>query len=326
MTGYGRGAVDDQGVRVSVEIRAVNHRFLDLKVRGGALSPELEEAVGGAIRSRLERGSVIALVRIERNRQQPGVRVDQEVAKRIHAELSELRAALGLEEPVPLALICRQPGVLVTGEPEQAEDDSDEARAHLRSCARAAVDQALDALVAMRSTEGAHLAREFERRLSRLAELVEDIARRAELAPAEARKRLEERLARLLEDAGSEGKGRGAAARSESAASSAAAASSSGAGGAAQVDPVRLAQEVAFLADRLDITEELVRLRGHLAHAAELSAETGAIGRRFEFLLQELGREFNTVTSKSQSADIARLVVEAKAELEKLREQVQNVE
>jgi uncharacterized protein (TIGR00255 family) len=220
-------------------------------------------------------------------------RVDHAAAARVHAELTELSRALGLTQPVTLELICAQPGVMAI---QESEDDS----AVVAACVRQAVDQALSSLIRMREAEGKALALDLEARLSRLADLVEHIAALAQAAPEQARRRLDEHLTRLLQ-------------KSQIA-----------------VDGQRLAQEVALLAERLDVTEELVRLRSHIQHVhalmAEVSATGAAVGRRLDFLIQELGREINTVGSKSQSAEIARAVISAKAELEKIREQVQNIE
>jgi uncharacterized protein YicC (UPF0701 family) len=309
MTGYGRSAVESRGTRAAVEIRAVNHRFLDIKLRGSALSPELEEAVMGAVRKRLERGAVQMMVRAEQRGEMPAPQIDREAARRVHAELSALRVELGIDEPVTLALICSQPGVLVArvdeGSAAAAESPSQPSSLamgeppgkHTTACVLDAVEQALVALVRMRETEGAVLARDLEGRLGRLSAMVDEIAAHAESAPGEVRRRLEERLARLLE------------------------------GGAVAVSPERLAQEVAILADRLDVTEEIVRLRSHIEHCRAMCRESaGAVGRRLDFLVQEMGRELNTISSKSHTLAISRAVVEARAELEKIREQVQNIE
>ena len=149
----------------------------------------------------------------------------------------------------------------------------------------------------MRDAEGESLAKDMVLRMQHLAALTAELSRHVALAPQEAERRLRDRLGRLM-------------AQSK-----------------VTVDEARLAQEVAILADRMDVTEELVRIKSHIGQLAELMAQrASAIGRRLDFLVQELGREYNTVASKSQSADIARLVVEAKAELEKVREQVQNIE
>lgn len=298
MTGYGRGAVESRGMRAAVEIRAVNHRFLDIKLRGSQLAPEMEEAVTAAVRKRLERGAVNVTVRVEQPGDVAAVQIDREAARRVHAELSALRQELGIDELVTLALVCSQPGVLVSRADDSAGEDTDRDRDRDRgACVLEALAQALDALVRMRETEGSALARDLGGRFGRLSELAEEIAGHAQVAPAEARQRLEERLSRLVEGTG------------------------------IAISPERLAQEVAILADRLDVTEELVRLRSHLEHAEGMCTEAaGGVGRRLDFLVQEMGRELNTIASKSHAVPIARAVVEAKAELERVREQVQNIE
>lgn len=290
MTGYGRGASETDGILATVEIRSVNHRFLDLKLRGATLAPEVEEAITGAVRERVERGSVTVQVRVEQHGEVSALRIDREAARRVHAELSAMREELGIDEPVSLALICAQPGVMVLRQDEPGGEG-------VASCVLEAASRALDGMIRMRETEGMALSRDLEGRLSRLSELVDELAENAQREPAQARQRLHERLARLME------------------------------GSEIAVEGDRLAQEVALLADRLDITEELVRLRSHLEHAGFLGSEIpNAVGRRLEFMVQEMGREINTVGAKSHSAEIARLVVDAKAELEKIREQVQNIE
>ncbi len=290
MTGYGRGVAERDGRRAIVEIRSVNHRFLDLKLRGTTLDPPVEARVGTAIRAECKRGSVTAMIRLEQRGAAATMRVDVEAAKRVFGELSALGETLGLSEPINLQLLCAQPGVMV---PDDTEDDAEEVAA----CIVEAVDLALAGLVAMRTAEGEALVRDLEGRLERLETLSGEIADHVETAPEWARRRLEERLGRLLQKSQIE------------------------------LDEARLAQEVAILADRLDVTEELVRLRSHVDQVRQiLRGADQPIGRRCEFLVQEMGRELNTIASKSQSADIARTVVDGKAELEKIREQVQNIE
>jgi len=290
MTGYGRGQAERDGRRAVVEIRAVNHRFMDVKLRGAALDAALEERVTSRVRERITRGSVTVTIRLEGGPAEAALRADPEAARQVHAELRVLSAALDLDPRISLELVCAQPGVLVPVE----GDRSSEA---LAECVAESVERALDGVVAMRDAEGQSLARDLARRLDALRGLTASLERLASTAPDDAGRRLRDRLSRLL------------------------------AGGKLAVDDARLAQEVAILADRMDITEELVRVGSHIGQLGELLGQPHqSVGRRLDFLVQELGREFNTVASKSQSAEIARLVVEAKAELEKVREQVQNVE
>jgi uncharacterized protein (TIGR00255 family) len=287
MTGYGRGAVERGEVHATVDVRSVNHRFLDLKLRGGQLPAAVEDAIAARVRAAIERGSVAVAVHLRGGA--PGAaRIDGDAAVRAHRTLAELAARLAVPGP-DLALVLAQPGVVTA---EEALDDGSAA------AALAALDAALVQLDAMRAAEGAALAAEIARRLDELAVLRAQIAGLAAGVPQQVARRLTERVRRLVDDAG--------------------------AGGA--VDPGRLAQEIAVLAERADITEELVRLTSHLDQARALLGATGAVGRRLEFLVQEIGRELNTIASKAQDAGVAALVIDAKAELERMREQAQNVE
>ncbi len=289
MTGYGRGEAEVEGSRAVAEIRSVNHRFLDLKLRGSNLSMELEEAVRGRIKGALSRGSVTVTVRSESSSAARQLRIDADAARSAFEALGELADSLGLARPTDLSLLCSLPGVVAMAE-------SDEAGESASSAALLAVENAIAALVSMRAGEGEILGRDLEERLSRIEDLSELVSKSAAIAPQRAQTRLAERIERLL------------------------------AGGTVDVDAERIAQEVAVVADRQDVTEELVRVSAHLEQFAKLMGESKAVGRRLDFLVQELGREFNTIASKSQAVEISAAVVEAKAELEKLREQVQNLE
>lgn len=289
MTGYGRGEAEREGTRAVVEIRSVNHRFLDLKLRGHSVGLELEDKLRSRLKKALSRGSITLTVRVDSGASERDVRIDAAAARRVHRALCTLADDLGLERPRGLELICSVPGVVNVD--DSRPDES------LAEAAIAAMTAALEALVSMRQHEGDVLAGDLRGRLERLVELTCALEEHARVAPEEAQRRLTDRIDRLLSSAKIE------------------------------VDPSRLAQEIAVLSDRLDVTEELVRVRAHVDQLLNLMAtSTDAVGRRLDFLVQELGREFNTVASKSQSAEISSLVVEAKAELEKLREQVQNIE
>jgi uncharacterized protein (TIGR00255 family) len=297
MTGYGRGLAERDGRRAAVEIRSVNHRFMDVKLRGAPLDAGVEERVSARVREKISRGSVTVTIRLEGAGGAAAVRVDQDAARRVHDELRQLAAALDIEPRISLDLVCAQPGVLVPVDGERSHNGHHAMDDALAECLGEAIDRALDDLVTMRDAEGQTLARDLARRFDALRELGAALERLAGTAPEDAERRLRDRLSRLL------------------------------ASGKVAVDEARLAQEVAILADRMDVTEELVRVGSHIAQLDDLMTQSHqAVGRRLDFLVQELGREFNTVASKSQSAEIARLVVEAKAELEKVREQVQNVE
>jgi uncharacterized protein (TIGR00255 family) len=282
MTGYGRGTT---GGEITVEVKAVNHRFLDLKIRetaGRVVTAALEEQIGARIRARIERGSLAISVHAARARGTGAFAIDADAASRAHDLLTALAARLGTPPP-ELALVLAQPGVIVTQ--EAALDD---APAHVL----AALELALDELDRMRATEGAALAADLAARLAELDALRADLAAHAAGLPALLARRLSDRIA----------------------------AATTG------LDPQRLAQEVALLVDRADVSEELVRLASHLSQVRTLLEGKAPAGRRLDFLAQEIGRELNTIGSKSALAELTRVVVEAKAVLEKLREQIQNIE
>lgn len=285
MTGYGRGVAEHAGVRATVDIRAVNHRFLDIKLRG-SVSPAIEDAITTKVRTALERGAITISVAVEHHAQRVAARIDLDAAQRAFEQLTSLATHLGLARP-DLPLVLAQPGVVVDSTVETGHDPT---------AVMTALDSALAQLDLMRSAEGKALETELVARLDELTALRTTIAALAANVPQLVSKRLQERVKRLLEAE------------------------------ATSIDPARLAQEVALLADRADVTEELVRLVSHLDQARTLLAGATAAGRRLDFLVQEIGRELNTIGSKSSLAEISSTVVDAKAVLEKVREQVQNVE
>jgi uncharacterized protein (TIGR00255 family) len=286
MTGFGRGVAEQGGLRATVDVRSVNHRFLDLKLRGVPIAPAVEEALATRVRSAIERGAVAVSVHVAREDAIAGVHIDVEVAQRVHRQLAELASQLGLAAP-DLALVLAQPGVVVAAD-ERTDDDPP---------VLAALEAAIAQLDRMRNAEGAALAADLGARFDELTKVRTQIATLAASVPTQLTKRLQERLRRLLEPQDM-----------------------------SAIDPARLAQEVALLADRSDITEELVRLSSHLDQARALVSAPGSVGRRLDFLVQEIGRELNTIGSKSTLTEISAAIVDAKAVLEKVREQVQNIE
>lgn len=284
MTGYGRGVAEHAGVRATVDLRAVNHRFLDIKLRG-TLSPAVEDAITTKIKAALERGAVAVSVHLERDVHVASTRIDIEAAKRAGEALVHLATQLGLAKP-DMALVLAQPGVTVDAGAETGQESK---------AVSTALENALAQLDQMRTTEGIALGLELAQRLDELSQLRIQIATLAAGVPQLVSKRLHERVKRLLDPE-------------------------------TTLDPARLAQEVALLADRADVTEELVRLASHVDQMKALLAGSTPAGRRLDFLVQEIGRELNTIGSKSTQSEISSTVVEAKAVLEKVREQVQNVE
>jgi uncharacterized protein (TIGR00255 family) len=287
MTGFGVGDAPLGDGRVVVELRALNHRFLDVRVR---LPEELLDQsffIEQQARESLARGRFDIGVRLE-GAALPPPRFSVERARALYRGLAQLRDELAPGTELPITALTGMPD-LVTN-PTTA--DAEGARTALKS----AFDAALVRLDEMRRQEGEALLRELSARLASARKLRATISLRGPEMLDGYRTRLRDRLDRLLSESG------------------------------VQVDAGRLEAEIVILADRSDVTEELVRLDSHFDQFTRLLNADGPVGRRLDFLLQEIGRESNTIGAKSQDAPIAHLVVEMKAELERIREQVQNVE
>ncbi|MBI9076021.1 MAG: YicC family protein [Desulfatibacillum sp.] len=289
MTAFARAEKQAEQKIVSVEIRSVNHRFCEIAVRIPRPWISLEEKVKARVRQSVDRGRVDITVEIQ---SQGGgsqfYEADISLARNYYQALKQVHEALDLEAPIPLDSIVRINGVInATSVQPDLESDWEQMEQ--------ALTQALDTLVSMRETEGRALYEDFLARLAQLEIFLEEISRAAAGQPAAHLEKLRERIDALLE-------------------------------GAAEVDPTRLAQEAAFLADKSDITEELVRARSHIAQIRAILLQEEPPGRSLNFLAQELHREFSTMGSKSSDAALSHVVVAAKAEVEKIREQVQNVE
>jgi len=283
MTGFGRGTATLGDRRLRVEIRSVNHRGLDLKIRSGDADAFCDAEIARAVRAAVERGAITVQVRDDASDAAGGI--DEGRVRVVFGALERLRAELQIDEPVTLATVGAFLGASHGAAPSGEV---------LWEALRPAVTDALAELGTMRAREGVALAADLGARRARLTDLAGALRARTATLPERFAQRLEERLA--------------------------------GAGRAAAVDPGRLAQEVAVMAERLDVSEELVRLETHLGHLGEILAGGGAVGRKLDFVIQEIGRELNTIASKAQDAETAALVIDGKAELEKLREQAQNVE
>jgi uncharacterized protein (TIGR00255 family) len=287
MTGYGIGHARSKDAQVVVEARAVNHRFLELRARAAATLGEHSVLLEEIGRARGQRGRIEITARIEGTLGGP-VRLDVERAASALHDLQALSLRLGRSETIPLALLASVPDLFVSDAGISSDD--------LRDAMRDAASRAFDQLESMRKAEGAALGRDLTVRLQRIGKLCADVLARSDDAVDAARDRLKARIERLL-------RGTGVA-----------------------LDPGRLEHEVAVLAERADIAEELTRLQSHVDQLADLlKIDSEPIGRRIEFLLQEMGREVNTLGSKTADLEITALVLSLKAELERLREQAQNV-
>jgi uncharacterized protein (TIGR00255 family) len=282
MTGFGRAAVAVGSRRFVVEVRSVNNRGVDVKVRGREVDAACEIEIIRAIRASVERGAVAVSVRED---SAGGAGLNTERVRALHTALETVAHELALPGAVDLATVAAFLG-------ESAMTEA--APAITWEALRPALTEALAGLGAMRAREGDALADDLRARLRRLKDTVAAIRQGSGALPTRAARRLQERLAAVAAEPA--------------------------------LDPGRLAQEIALLAERLDVSEELVRLQTHLGHLGRLLEEAGATGRKMDFVIQEIGREINTVGAKVQDADIAALVIEGKAELEKIREQAQNIE
>jgi uncharacterized protein (TIGR00255 family) len=284
MTGFGVGTAALGGGRLVLEIRSVNHRYLDVRVRLPVEISEHAFFLEQTAREKLARGRYDVGGRLEGPRES----LSLERARAAYQTLSKLRDELAPGTDLPVSAILALPEITASGTALE-RDDVQRALAEAFGGAHAA-------LGSMRETEGAALARELGLRVVKMRELCTAIRARSGEALIAQRARLKARLERLLEDV------------------------------KIATDPGRLELELAILADKSDVTEELVRLDSHLAQLDVLIAESEPVGRRLDFLLQEVAREANTIGSKSQDTALSHTVVELKSEIERMREQVQNVE
>ncbi|HXL14939.1 MAG TPA: YicC/YloC family endoribonuclease [Methylomirabilota bacterium] len=292
MTGYGRGEVLVDGLRLTAELRSVNHRFCEISVRLPRALSALEGEARKLLTERVTRGKVSLAVTWGgegEHQAEPSatLRLDAHAADRYMTLLRELKAKYGLTGDIDVRSFASLPNIFVWEEPAS---DTDAYASVLRNV----VSKATDDMVRMKELEGETLRSDLESRVESIRGRVAQIRERAPDRLRDARNRLRERVNLLLENG--------------------------------EIPEERVAQEVAILSDRLDCTEECVRLESHCGHFRKLLLEESTPGRKLNFLLQEMNREINTIGSKSSDVPIVEQVVEVKEELERIREQVQNIE
>jgi len=289
MTGYGRAEAQTASGRFTVEMRSVNHRFGEVLVRLPRDLAPLEDRVRAVVQTRVLRGRVeVTVIREDRATRTKTVRADVDLATAYAQALKELAGVLRVREGMTLAQVAALPDVIRV---EETKEDLDTLWPQLAT----ALEEATTDLVEMREAEGRRLAEDLETRLLHVEELARGVEARSRGAVGEFVTRLRERIAALL--------------------------------GEVPVDENRLAAEVAIFAERSDVSEEVTRLRSHVAQfRQDLRDAEGAVGRRLEFVLQEMGREVNTTGAKANDLEITRAVISMKGELESMREQIQNVE
>ena len=288
MTGYGRMSVERDGRQLTVELKSVNHRFLDLSFRMPRSFNCLEDMARKMIGARLARGHVDVFATYHNMREDSKkVTVDEALLGAYMTALDQIREKAGLADNRGLMQMAQMHDVLVVSE---AEEDQEA----LKDLMEEALTGALDQMQEMRLREGESLKADVLDRINRLEKMTGQIEERYPATVAEYRQKLRARVEELMDGAA--------------------------------MDEQRLIQEVAVMADRSAIAEETVRLHSHFAQVREMAEAKEPVGRKLDFIVQELNREVNTISSKSQDVPITNLVVSAKAEIEKIREQVQNIE
>ena len=288
MTGFGRGQASDSGYVLTVEMNSVNSRYAEVSARIPRSISILEPRIVELVKNGIARGKVNVTVSIETESGGVGreIAADVDLGRAYHDAAVELREQLGLVGEIDLTSILRFPDIIATRESEPNTE-------LIRSLVETATGAALTELHEMRVREGQALAADFTERMVTVRAQLAKVEERAPERVEAAKLRLEERVETLLSGN--------------------------------VIDPQRIAMEVAMLADKYDVAEEITRLKSHLDQFEVLMSQDNA-GRKLNFLLQEMNREVNTIGSKSNDADMAHLVVEMKEEIERLREQVQNVE
>ena len=288
MTGYGEGAAESADWKIRVEVKTVNQRFLDIAFHTPRLLNAEEAAMRDVIKKHVARGKLDLFVTVEDLREgRVNIRVDHKLAMAYHQALNEMSDLLRVARPDDVAVIASYPDVLTVEETASFEGGE--------PVLVQALTQALTALDTMRQTEGGNLEQDFLRRIGTLSQFVEKLRTLAPDIVAHYRERLQATMEELLS--------------------------------AEDIDETRIIEETALYADKVNFTEEVVRLESHFAQfRAIIEGADAPVGRKLDFLIQEMNREANTIGSKCQSAEAAQTVVDMKSEIEKLREQVQNIE
>ena len=288
MTGYGRKKAENDQREVTVEIKSVNHRYLDLNIKVPRIYSFLEEAVKSAVSSRVSRGKVDVFVSVfTKDGKDVKVTPNLELIREYVEALRQVRDTFGLADDISTMGVAQMPDALSI---DKEEPDNEAVQQQVLEV----VGQALEEYDAMRRAEGARLCQDIVQRAGRIGQLVDHVEERSPQTVEEYRKRISARMQELLGDT--------------------------------EIAEQRILAEAALFADKVSVTEEIVRLRSHLAQLNTMLSADTAVGRKLDFLVQEMNREANTIGSKSVNAKIAYLVVDIKALIEKIREQVQNVE
>ncbi|MFQ5865410.1 MAG: YicC/YloC family endoribonuclease [bacterium] len=288
MTGFGRGEVKENDIEVSVEVRSLNHRFLEIDIRAPKNLANFEKEIKELIRSQLSRGRVSATINLKGEEESTfGLTLDKQLATNYLKLLKELKEELGLEGSVSLEHLFNFPDIITYENSKKVDED-------VWAPVKKALELALADLREMRHREGLEIKKDLQRRIDAIGVIIEKIENRSKVRSKEELAKLKKRV--------------------------------QGFSGLEPIDGNRLELEVALLAEKMDVTEECIRFKSHNTLFSELLDNEESEGRKLNFLLQEMHREANTIGAKASDAEIAHWVVEVKEEVEKLREQIQNIE
>jgi uncharacterized protein (TIGR00255 family) len=288
MTGYGQAQINKSGYQISCEVRSVNHRYLDTNIRMPRRYALLEDNIKEEIKKYVSRGRLEFTINIEKTEAKArNIKVDKDLAITYHRYLKELADDVNISPQIKIIDLFRLPEVFVL---EEDVEDVEE----IWPILQIALTEAMQSLVAMRNREGNYLIEDILQRTDLIADMVTELEQRSPLVAKEHTDKLRQRISGLI--------------------------------GNELLDEARIYQEAALFAERINATEEIVRLQSHIQHLRQLLQEQNSVGRKCDFLVQEMFREINTIASKANDYEMSRIVVETKAELEKIREQLQNLE
>jgi len=290
MTGFGRGETNIDSINISVEIKSVNSKGFNLTTKLPESILSYEQQIINYIKSRIKRGQINITIELNKNNLSPKskVVVDHDLAKEYWRQLESLRDELSFTDPIDLITLAGFPGVITI---EESKEDIE----HIWSSTYQALVMATDQFIHTRETEGSAMLMDITKRLDEMKELIDIIKNRSPLVIDEYRQRLQKRIDDIMQNQ--------------------------------LIDESRLAMEIAIMADKCDITEELVRLRSHISQMEYyLNDADESIGRQLDFILQEINREVNTISSKANDYQISAKCIQLKYEIEKVREQAQNIE
>lgn len=289
MTGFGRGEASENGITATVEVKSLNSRYLDISIRLPQRLQDKELEVKELVQKNINRGKLnISVYITEAEAGEPTIKIDEKKVKGYAKILNDLKEAAGINEPVSIRDFTQFSDVFVN----QEEDEKVIERKW--ELVEHALSQALESLLKMRTQEGSQLKNDLRDRIDLIDKNIEIIIKETNGRAQETRDKMHERIKNLIDED--------------------------------QIDPERLEMEVAILVDKMDVTEEIVRLRSHLKFFIEAVEQPDPAGRQLNFLTQEINRELNTIGSKANNSEIAQYVVRCKEALEQIREQVQNVE